>query len=140
MKSEIIVDTGPLVAFISEHDVYHDWVLQQVSNLPFPFLTCDAVITETCFLLHKRSDKEQVILEMVNKGLISLPFCLNDEIAVIQKLMAKYVNVPMSLADACLVRMTEQYPKSTVLTLDSDFLIYRRYGNQPIKTIMPYYH
>jgi len=52
--------------------------------------------------------------------------------------MVKYANVPMSFADACLVKMSEQYSKSVVLTLDSDFLIYRRHGNQSIPTIMPY--
>jgi predicted nucleic acid-binding protein len=56
----------------------------------------------------------------------------------IRRLMVKYANVPMSFADACLVKMSEQYSNSVVLTLDSDFLIYRRYGNQSIPTIIPY--
>ena len=51
--------------------------------------------------------------------------------------MQQYQSVPMSVADACLVRMSELDRNSSVLTLDPDFLIYRRNRSQNIPTIMP---
>lgn len=82
-----------------------------------------------------------MVLELIDTGFMIVSFHLkNDEIKVVKTLMVKYANVPMSFADACLVRMAELYPNSAVLTFDSDFLIYRKHGNQPIPTIMPYTH
>jgi predicted nucleic acid-binding protein len=51
--------------------------------------------------------------------------------------MQRYASVPMSLADACLVRMSEVYENSQIITLDSDFTIYRKQRNQTIPVIMP---
>ncbi|WP_069470314.1 type II toxin-antitoxin system VapC family toxin [Candidatus Marithrix sp. Canyon 246] len=137
---QVIVDTGPLVALLSEKDVHHDWVTKKMANIHTPLLTCEAVISETCFLLKRHShEKADVVLELIDMNFMKVPFFLGDnERKDIRRLMVKYANVPMSFADACLVKMSEQYSKSLVLTLDSDFLIYRRYGNQSISTIMPY--
>lgn len=77
------------------------------------------------------------VFELVNRGLVSLSFDLKDEIEAVRKLIARFSNLPMSLADACLVRMSEQFSKSTVLTLDSDFQIYRKHGRKVIPLIMP---
>jgi len=62
---------------------------------------------------------------------------LSDEIESVEKLMQRYDSVPISLADACLVRMAEIYTETSVLTLDSDFRIYRQHRNQEISVIMP---
>jgi predicted nucleic acid-binding protein len=140
MKRQMILDTGPLVAFLSEKDIHHHWMTQQMAKIRTPLLTCEAVISEACFLLKRHAhEKADAVLELIDINLMTVPFFLGDnERKDIRRLMVKYANVPMSFADACLVKMSEQYPKSVVLTLDSDFLIYRRYGNQSISTIMPY--
>ena len=138
MPSDVIVDTGPLVAFLSDRDMYHEWVANQLADIVYPVLTCEAVISEVCFLLARQHEhKAYVLLEMVEQGLISVSFRFQDEIESIRELMMKYANVPMSFADACLVRMTEHYKNSIVLTLDSDFRIYRKHGRQHIQTIIP---
>ena len=54
-----------------------------------------------------------------------------------EELLRRYRNVPMSLADACLVRLSELYGDCAVLTLDSDFRIYRRHGRQVIPVLAP---
>lgn len=77
------------------------------------------------------------ILELLETGMIMIPFRLQDEMKTIKELMLRSVNVPMSLADACLVRMSEQHPDSTVLTIDSDFKIYRKNKRQVISLITP---
>ena len=71
------------------------------------------------------------------REIIKVPFDLGEEAAVIEELLVRYQSVPMSLADACLVRMTELYRESILLTLDSNFLLYRKNRNQAISVIMP---
>lgn len=137
MAAQWIVDTGFLVALLNRSEQYHSWVTAQLSQISAPLLTCEAVITETCFLLQDIYQGEDTILKFINSQKLQIPFQLNQEAPTIQALMQKYKSVPMSLADACLVRMTELYPDGTLLTLDSDFQIYRRNKNKPIAFISP---
>jgi len=137
MPAQWIVDTGFLVALLNQSEQYHSWVTAQLSQISTPLLTCEAVITETCFLLQNIHRGEETILKFINSQKLQIPFQLDQESPAIQVLMQKYQSVPMSLADACLVRMTEIYPDSTLLTLDSDFQIYRRNRNNLISLLIP---
>lgn len=132
-----IIDTGPLVAFINRRDKQHEWIKLQLSNISPPLLTCEAVLAEACFLLQELHGGAAALLECVNRNLIEVSFTLNNEITAIIKMMSQYNDVPMSFADACLVRMAEHYSDSKILTLDSDFKIYRKHGRQVIPTLMP---
>jgi predicted nucleic acid-binding protein len=137
MSKTVIADTGVLVAYLMPNDKFHQWAVTSLSDVHYPLLTCEPVLTETCFLLQKvRSGKEK-ILQLVSQGYIEIAFQLKDEIEFIEQLMQRYSSVPMSLADACLVRMSEIYPNASVLTIDSDFRIYRKLRNQQIPVIMP---
>ena len=80
---------------------------------------------------------QDALLSMVVGGAISIPFQLEAEIGAVRGLRHRYANVPMSLADACLVRMAELHPEASVCTLDSDFTIYRRHGRDPIPLLKP---
>lgn len=62
---------------------------------------------------------------------------IQDQLADLRPLMKRYRNRPISLADACLVRLSELHPRGRIFTLDSDFLIYRRHGNKVIPVLMP---
>ncbi len=137
MNHRVIIDTGPLVAVINSQDIYHKLTVDQLKLIRPPLLTCEAVISEACFLLRRHNQGVRAVFEWLYKSTIELSFHLDEETEAIQQLMAKYADVPMSLADACLVRMSERYPKHLILTLDSDFRIYRRHGKKIIKTIMP---
>jgi predicted nucleic acid-binding protein len=121
---QIILDTGFLVALLNRTEKYHSWVKSQLSKISSPMITCEPVITEACFLLQTIHGGEKAILDLVNRKKLQIPFVLTDESLLIQTLMQRYQSVPMSLADACLVRMTEIYSDSILLTLDSDFRIY----------------
>jgi predicted nucleic acid-binding protein len=131
------MDSGVLVALLSREDDFHQWAVRAVSELPTPFLTCEAVITETCFLLSRNSRSHRPVFSLLVRGAISLSFSLAAEYQAVADLMSRYQSVPMSLADACLVRMVELFLNSQVLTLDNDFLIYRKHRDQLIHTIMP---
>lgn len=100
-------------------------------------MSLSAFITEVCFLLQRVHGGREKALQLVKQGYIEIPFCLCDEIESVEKLMQRYDSVPISLADACLVRMSEIHTESSVLTLDSDFRIYRQHRDQEISVIMP---
>lgn len=134
MIEPVLLDAGPLVAVCNARDHFHDWACEQFKLLKPPFYTCEPVIAEACFLLGKN---QNVILEMLQTGLFDIRFALEKESSAIQRLIRKYSDVPMSLADACLVRMSELHANSRVLTLDRDFLLYRRNGRQVVPRIMP---
>jgi predicted nucleic acid-binding protein len=131
-----IVDSGPLVALFSERDQYHAWAVSALAGTPVPYLTCEAVLSEASFLLRAHGGPAALV-EFVRRGLIEIPFRLQAEIVRVQELMKQYSDVPMSLADACLVRAAEQHPNSVVVTADRDFRIYRKHGRQAIPVLMP---
>ena len=133
----IIADAAVIVALIDNRDSFHQWAAAQAESLPVPFLTCEAVISESCYLLHKIHRGEQTVLNYLTKGILQIDFSLTNEIDAIAALMDKYDNVPMSFADACLVRMSELIDNSVVFTLDSDFQIYRKNGKSKISLIIP---
>ena len=135
--TQVIVDTGPVVAFLNKRDAFHKRVCEVLDTVEPPMVTCDAVLSEACFLLRRVRGGPDAVLELVARGLLVPSFRVDAELAPIRKLMTKFANVPMSLADACLVRMSELERDSKVLTLDSDFTIYRRNGRQVVPTIMP---
>ncbi|MBE9055800.1 PIN domain-containing protein [Sphaerospermopsis sp. LEGE 08334] len=137
MQKGIIIDTGVLVAFLMSRDKFHDWAVNSLTNIEYPLLTCEAVLTEVCFLLQRVHSGSNKALQLVKQGYIDVSFCLDQEIEAVEMLMQRYESVPMSLADACLVRMSEIYPNSSILTLDSDFTIYRKNRHQIIPLIMP---
>ncbi len=137
MSKPILIDASVLVALLNKSDRFHQWSIETVGQLAYPFLTCEPVITETCFLLKGIYNGEDAVMGLVTGGNLLLPFNLSHESARVRQLMKQYNNVPMSLADACLVRMNELIPGSSVLSLDSDFRIYRKNKNEIIDLIIP---
>ena len=137
MNRFVLLDTGPLVALRDRRDRYHEWAKEQFAEIRPPLLTCEAVLTEACFLLADLPGGGEAVLEQVRRGLLAIALRLDEEAVAVSQLMARYASVPMSLADACLVRMAEQHANSVVLTLDSDFKLYRMHGRQVVPTTMP---
>lgn len=136
-KEKVIIDTGPLVAYINKSDKFHEWAIRQFARLKPPVFTCESVISESCFLLRNLANGPDKIMSLLERKLVLLPFTLGLEIRLIKRLIDKYKNIPMSVADACLVRMSEQIADSRICTLDSDFTIYRKESRKVIPVIMP---
>lgn len=136
-SKKIIIDSGPLVAFLNNKDTYHGWALSQFSLLNPPFFTCESVISEVCFLLRNTQNGPQNVLRLIERNLIKIQFNLESDVTIITGLIDKYKNIPMSLADACLVRMSEQIANSIICTLDSDFKIYRKNKRKIIPILIP---
>jgi predicted nucleic acid-binding protein len=137
MRQQIILDDSVFVSLIDRRDSYHNWAVRELTKISPPLLTCEAAITETCFLLQRIPSSKEIIFSFIDKGVVQIPFHLDEEAQSIEKLLVRYQNVPRSLADACLVRMSEIYDNSAILTLDTDFKIYRKYRNEQIPVIMP---
>lgn len=137
MLQKVIVDTSALVASIDQSERHHEWVVQQLEKIEPPLLTCEAVISETWFLLGRVRGAREAFLPYLEQGQVQVAFSLESELASVLTVMKRYESVPASLADAELVRMAELYPRSSVFTLDSDFQIYRKYRDTPIPLIFP---
>lgn len=126
MAANVIVDAAFLVSFLNRREANHPWAASQSRHLPLPWKTCDAVLSETFHILAAK-DAPKLAALLRYRALICA-FHAGEEIDAIVRLMTKYENVPMSFADACLVRMTEVFRDSVLATLDSHFRIYRRHG------------
>lgn len=137
MKSRAIADTGPLVAFLNAKDRYHGWAKARLAEIAPPMLTSEVVIAETCHLLRTLPGGARAALELVARGVVEIPFRLDRHAEAMGSLMARYADVPIALADASLVLLAEEVPGSTVLTLDSDFHVYRKHGRTRIPLIIP---
>lgn len=137
MRKGVLLDTGPLVAFLNRRDQYHGWARAQWAQIVPPLLTCEAVLAEACFLVQHLEGGQAAVLDLAQRGVLGLSFHLAEETAAVSRLLKKYTDVPMSLADACIVRMAEQHTDSVVFTLDGDFTLYRKNRRQIIPTLMP---
>lgn len=132
-----IIDTGPLVALVRKRDQHNKWTERQPANLNRPFVTCEAVFSEAWFLLRGFPNEQEKLLRLLEMGEILIGFDLSAEIGAVVELLRRYSNVPMSVADACLVRMSELHTDCLIFSTDTDFNIYRRRGDQVIPTLLP---
>ena len=137
MSAALLIDTGPLVAFLNRRDHHHSWAIAVMGELRPPFVTCEAVLSEACFLLRHTAGGAEAILALVERELVAVRFAADAEIPALRRLLARYADVPMSFADACLVRMSELNSTCRLLSLDHDFRRYRRNGRQAIPLIAP---
>jgi predicted nucleic acid-binding protein len=133
----VIVDTGPLVAFLREAEAAHAWAAAKFAELPTPFLTSEPVLAEAFFLISRQPASPRHFFDLLGSGLLEVDFSLLGECEALWKLIRKYEDLPMSLADASLVRLAESHPGASVFTLDSHFRVYRKHGRQQIPVIMP---
>lgn len=135
MAKSVLVDAGFLVALLSRRDRHHRWAVTQAPHFAPPWTTCEAVLSETFHLLGPAGAPS--LAELLRRGAVTPRSDLRHELEPVLRLILKYANVPMSLADACLVRMTETSADPVLLTTDDDFRIYRRHSRQIIPCITP---
>ena len=137
MIKPTIADTGIIVAALNKREKFHAWTLEQMRRLNVPMLTCEAVITEACYLMRSEPNGKEDVLALIERGILKIDFSLQMEVEAIKDLMTTYENVPMDFADGCLVRMSELTENANVFTLDGDFWIYRKNGKEQIPLLIP---
>ena len=135
MARNVLVDAGFLVALLHSRDMHHKWAATRAHDLPPPWTTCEAVLSEAYHLLGERGASS--LGEVLRRRALVIAFELAENVQAITKLIEKYSNVPMSLADACLVRMTETLADPIILTTDEDFRVYRRHSRQVVPCVTP---
>ena len=132
-----IVDTGPLMAFVDRAEQYHQWAIARIEELEAPLLVCEPVLAEAMHLLGRLSRAQDALFGLLENNALRIAFRMEEHLASLRRLLAKYRDRPMSLADACVVRMAEIYERHAILTLDSDFAVYRKHGKVPLAVIHP---
>lgn len=129
-----IADTGFLVAFANRGDAHHQWAVALAEQLDGPLLTCEAVLAEAAFHLRDTA----LVLAMTQEGLVTLSFAAEDHLPQLAALARRYADRDPDFADLCLVRMTEIYPRHSVVTIDrNDFRVYRRNKREVIPLVCP---
>jgi len=136
MARNVLVDAGFLVALLSRRDSHHGWAIAQADQHALPWTSCEAVLSETFHLLGTLG--RPGLSGLLRRRAVVSAFDLANDLPPVLTLMQKYANVPMSLADACLVRMTETRSDPVILTTDSDFRVYRRHSRQMVPCVMPW--
>jgi uncharacterized protein len=135
MAASVLVDAGFLIALLSRRDAKHGWVAAQAERFPPPWKTCDAALSEAFHLLGPRG--VPALASLLSRRAVVSAFHLADTPEAVLALMRKYADVPMSFAEACLVRMAEVLPDPVLLTTDTDFRIYRRLGRRVVPSVLP---
>lgn len=137
MARAAIADTGPLVAFFDRAERSHAWAVERVRELDAPLLVCEPVLAETMYLLGDLPKAQDALFELLENGALRLAFHVDEHVAALRTLHRKYRDRPISLADACIVRMAELFNEHHVLTLDADFSVYRKHGREALPLIHP---
>ena len=137
MTGAAIADTGPLVAFLDRGERNHVWAVERVRELVAPLLVCEPVLAESMHLLARLPKAQDALLGLLEKGALRIAFQVAEHVPELRALRRKYRDRPMSLADACIVRMAERNERHPVFTLDSDFSVYRKHGREALELIDP---
>ena len=130
-----LLDTGVIVALLDRSERYHEACARAVRELEAPLITCEAVITESCYLLRNLPGAPEAVIENVAAGIFQVPFQLSEETAGVKQMLRKYRDRRIDLADACLIRLADQFETGDILTLDQDFTIYRWGKNKTFQTL-----
>ncbi len=132
----ILLDTGAIVALLDRSERKHAACAEAIQETSAPLVTCEAVIAESCYLLRGQAGAAEAILENVRTGAFRIPLQLSREAGSLQRLFRKYRDREMDLADACLVHLAGEFETGDILTLDSDFEIYRWGANRPFRLLL----
>lgn len=136
-KTETLADTGLIVGLLNKRDQHHEWAKRQFAKLSVPLYTCEAVLSESFHLLEPVPTGPERLLAMLDRDVFDVSFAYAAHAERVHALMRKYLDQPMSFADACLVRMAEAHPQSRVFTTDSDFHVYRTGKNKRLDVMTP---
>jgi uncharacterized protein len=137
--SELLIDTGPLLAAFNQRDQHHAFAVGIMRQHNQPFVTSMAVMTEIMYLARARlgSHVQEKLLVMIERGDILVEHTTPNDFARIAKLMHKYQDMPMDFADATLVALAERLGTKRIFTIDSDFLLYRWQDKYAFELVCP---
>jgi predicted nucleic acid-binding protein len=132
----VLLDSGVIVALLDRSERLHSNCAEAIRELEAPLITCEAVIAESCYLLRNLGGAPDAVIENVAEGIFQLPFQFSYEAAGVRQILRKYRDRKIDLADACLIRLADEFETADILTLDKDFEIYR-WGKKKPFHILP---
>ncbi|MEX0852886.1 MAG: PIN domain-containing protein [Bauldia sp.] len=137
MATAAVVDSGFLVALLSTRDSHNAWAVDQAGRFVTPWHTCEAVLSETFHVLPQYA--APTLAGLLERQAVLVSFDLTLNLEAVLAFMRKYADLPIDLADACLVRMTEVLADPIVLTTDMHFRSYRRHSRLVVPCVMPHH-
>ncbi len=135
MLNTVLIDTGPLIALFDRDDKYHTSIVEFIKNTNYRFISTTAVLTETMYMLDFNTAVQLSFLEWIMKEGIIIHEIKQSNIKRIIDLTRKYSDRPMDFADATLVIAAEERGIRQIISIDSDFDIYRLYNKMKIENI-----
>jgi predicted nucleic acid-binding protein len=132
----VLLDAGVIVALLDRSEKFHQACAEAVQSLEAPLVTCEPVIAESCYLLRNLSGAPEAVIDNISSGIFQLPFQLSREALGVKQILRKYRDRKIDLADACLIRLADEFGTAEILTLDKDFEIYR-WGKNKAFHILP---
>jgi uncharacterized protein len=131
----IIIDTGPIVALFDPHDTVHRQISNCIKGLTAQLVTTMPVVTEVMHLIRSSIRTQINFLEWIERGGLRIDQNLNLQVARMKTLIRKYSDMPMDFADASIVLLAEDTGIRQILTIDSDFAVYRIKGKNYFKYV-----
>ena len=132
----VLLDTGVIVALLDRSEEFHQACAKAVRGLEAPLITCEAVIAESCYLLRNLPGAPEAVIENVAAGIFQISFQLSPQAAGVKQVLRKYRDRGIDLADACLIRLADEFGTADILTLDKDFQIYRWGKNKSFRLLL----
>ncbi len=132
----VLLDTGVIVALRDRSERHHSRCVVVIDELDRPLVTCEAVISESCYLLAGLAGAREAVIENVEKGIFEIPFQLSRSATAVRSILQKYRDIPASVADACLIHLADELDTGDILTLDRDFELYRWRRNRPFNLLV----
>lgn len=137
MKNTLI-DAGPMIALFNSDDKYHTGIMDLLKNYRGILSTSWPVITEVCYMLSYNTDVLADFLKWINRGGAKIEDIAIQDLERIIGLLRQYSDVPMDLADASLIIISERSNIMDIITIDPDYCIYRTAGKQMLNNIFNY--
>ena len=133
--SMLLLDTGPLLALVNRRDRNHTWIRGILACYKGRVVTCEAVISEAWFLAQSRLSPPSSLLALLERLPLEIISAWSSRTL---DLVRRYADLPMDVADSCLVALAEGAPESIVVTTDKrDFSLYRMHGKEPVPVLFP---
>jgi predicted nucleic acid-binding protein len=133
----VLLDTGVIVALLDRSERRHGDCAKALDAIYAPLVTCESVIAEACYLTRRLPGAPEAILQNVATGTFQIPIQLSRCAAAIQRIVRKYRDQEVDLADACLIHLASELKSGEILTLDTDFAVYRWGVNRPFRPMLP---
>lgn len=133
----VLLDTGPIVALLDPSDRFHVRCAEAIATIVVPLVTCEAVIAESCYLLRKITGAREAVLDNIAAGVFQIPLALPQYAREVRRVLQKYRDREIDLADACLVHLAHEFETGDILTLDADFRVYRWGRNNLFRPLIP---